>query len=341
MADQETGPTGLGKRAAAGAAVFKVREAAMAILQTESTGNLKVQKRIVPSTPFIVPEPSLKPYKRPPTLLLPPSYSANPVGGFVCEVCGQNFFSFPQMVRHKQFHDEERPFPCGVCGKRFLSRSHYTEHQRVHTGERPFPCDQCERSFTTHHNLKRHQTIHAKEEAYRCRKCGVLFCQRHEYPRGIPRPDLEPRPGFESTSTMQPTPPIQVTLTPKQLKKLNKKLNKSHDLSTKHDHSKKKKKRSRVKHPGPAEKQGLEHVWKLLVICLLCRLLWILGLPSYVKHLNTVAGGFYTLYLFFELPMVWVVLLNLLCYLILFLCRHSSNRATFLSITILIYLLIG
>ncbi|XP_024240109.1 protein-serine O-palmitoleoyltransferase porcupine-like isoform X2 [Oncorhynchus tshawytscha] len=91
----------------------------------------------------------------------------------------------------------------------------------------------------------------------------------------------------------------------------------------------------------PTAQQGLEQVWQLLVICLLCRLLWILGLPSYVKHLSTVAGGFYALYLFFELHMVWVVLLSLLCYLILFLCRHSSNRATFLSITVLIYLLMG
>ncbi|XP_029574939.1 protein-serine O-palmitoleoyltransferase porcupine isoform X1 [Salmo trutta] len=91
----------------------------------------------------------------------------------------------------------------------------------------------------------------------------------------------------------------------------------------------------------PTTQQGLEQVWQLLVICLLCRLLWIQGLPSYVKHLSTVAGGFYILYLFFELHMVWVVLLSLLCYLILFLCRHSSNRATFLSITILIYLLMG
>uniref|UniRef100_A0AAY5LD18 Protein-serine O-palmitoleoyltransferase porcupine n=1 Tax=Esox lucius TaxID=8010 RepID=A0AAY5LD18_ESOLU len=91
----------------------------------------------------------------------------------------------------------------------------------------------------------------------------------------------------------------------------------------------------------PTAQQGLEQVWRLLIICFLCRLLWILGLPSYVKHLSTVVGGFYTLYLFFELHMVWVVLLSLLCYLILFLCRHSSNRATFLSITIVIYLLMG
>ncbi|XP_027880517.1 protein-serine O-palmitoleoyltransferase porcupine isoform X2 [Xiphophorus couchianus] len=91
----------------------------------------------------------------------------------------------------------------------------------------------------------------------------------------------------------------------------------------------------------PTAQQGLEQVWQLLVICLLCRLLWMLGLPSFVKHLCTVAGGFYTLYLFFELHMIWVVLLSLLCYLFLFLCRHSTIRGTFLSITVLIYLLLG
>ncbi|XP_069503650.1 protein-serine O-palmitoleoyltransferase porcupine isoform X1 [Ambystoma mexicanum] len=91
----------------------------------------------------------------------------------------------------------------------------------------------------------------------------------------------------------------------------------------------------------PTAQQGLEQVWLLLLICLGCRVLWSLGLPSYVKHLSTVAGGFYCLYHFFQLQMVWVVLLSLLCYLVLFLCRHSSNRGVFLSVTILIYLLMG
>lgn len=119
----------------------------------------------------------------------------------------------------------------------------------------------------------------------------------------------------------------------------------------------------------PTAQQGLEQVWQLLVICLLCRLLWMLGesscffyplsvyicihlyihlfflvppgLPSHVKHLSTVAGGFYALYLFFELHMIWVVLLSLLCYLFLFLCRHSTIRGTFLCMTVLIYLLLG
>ncbi|XP_076859979.1 protein-serine O-palmitoleoyltransferase porcupine [Brachyhypopomus gauderio] len=92
----------------------------------------------------------------------------------------------------------------------------------------------------------------------------------------------------------------------------------------------------------PTAQQGLEQVWQLLLICLLCRLLWKFGhLPSYLKHLSTIAGGFYALYLFFELHMVWVVLLSLLCYLILFLCRHSNSRGPFLSVTVLIYLLLG
>ncbi|KAM6474825.1 protein-serine O-palmitoleoyltransferase porcupine isoform 1-T3 [Liasis olivaceus] len=91
----------------------------------------------------------------------------------------------------------------------------------------------------------------------------------------------------------------------------------------------------------PTAQQGFEQVWTLLLLCLACRLLWRLALPSYVKHLSTIASGFYALYHFFQLQMVWVVLLSLLCYLVLFLCRHSTQRGVLLSITILIYLLMG
>ncbi|GAA6106163.1 protein-serine O-palmitoleoyltransferase porcupine [Tachysurus ichikawai] len=92
----------------------------------------------------------------------------------------------------------------------------------------------------------------------------------------------------------------------------------------------------------PTAQQGVLQVWQLLLMCLACRLLWRIGrLPAYLKHLSTIACGFYTLYMFFGLHMVWVVLLSLLCYLILFLCRHSSTCGPFLSITVLIYLLLG
>ncbi|MGH0169490.1 UNVERIFIED_CONTAM: hypothetical protein FKN15_057057 [Acipenser sinensis] len=91
----------------------------------------------------------------------------------------------------------------------------------------------------------------------------------------------------------------------------------------------------------PTAQQGLEQVWQLLLLCGGCRVLWRLGLPSSLKHVITVLAGFYALFLFFEQQMIWVVLLSLLCYLVLFLCRHSGSRGCFLSVTILIYLLMG
>uniref|UniRef100_UPI00398F8B12 protein-serine O-palmitoleoyltransferase porcupine-like isoform X2 n=1 Tax=Pristiophorus japonicus TaxID=55135 RepID=UPI00398F8B12 len=91
----------------------------------------------------------------------------------------------------------------------------------------------------------------------------------------------------------------------------------------------------------PTAQQGFEQVWQLLLICLGCRVLWRLGLPPWLKHLSAVGGGFYCLHHFFEMQMVWVVLLSLMCYIVLFLCRYSRYKGVFLSITILIYLLMG
>uniref|UniRef100_V9KUC5 Protein-serine O-palmitoleoyltransferase porcupine n=1 Tax=Callorhinchus milii TaxID=7868 RepID=V9KUC5_CALMI len=91
----------------------------------------------------------------------------------------------------------------------------------------------------------------------------------------------------------------------------------------------------------PTAGQGLEQVWQLLLVCLGCRVFWRLGLPPWLKHLGTVVGGFYCLSHFFQLQVIWVVLLSVMCYIVLFLCRHSHYRGVFLSVTILIYLLMG
>uniref|UniRef100_A0A4W4HHT3 Porcupine O-acyltransferase like n=1 Tax=Electrophorus electricus TaxID=8005 RepID=A0A4W4HHT3_ELEEL len=91
----------------------------------------------------------------------------------------------------------------------------------------------------------------------------------------------------------------------------------------------------------PTVQQGLEQVWQLLLVCLLGRIVCRLGLPAHVKHLCSLAGGIYGLYVFFGLHMVWVIALTLLSFLILFLCRRSSSRGVFLSLAILVYLLMG
>uniref|UniRef100_A0A3Q3KDZ3 Porcupine O-acyltransferase like n=1 Tax=Monopterus albus TaxID=43700 RepID=A0A3Q3KDZ3_MONAL len=87
--------------------------------------------------------------------------------------------------------------------------------------------------------------------------------------------------------------------------------------------------------------QGWEQVWRLLLLCLMCRLCFRLPGVSTVKHAVSVLSGMYGLFLFFELHMLWVLLLSMLCYLVLLLSRHSSSRGLFLSLIILIYHLIG
>ncbi|XP_003978495.1 protein-serine O-palmitoleoyltransferase porcupine-like isoform X1 [Takifugu rubripes] len=87
--------------------------------------------------------------------------------------------------------------------------------------------------------------------------------------------------------------------------------------------------------------QGLQQVWKLLLLCLLCRLCFRLGCVSTVKHVASLLAGMYALFLFFDVHMLWVLLLSLLCYLVLLLSPRSSSRGLLLSAVVLLYLLIG
>ncbi|XP_077475627.1 protein-serine O-palmitoleoyltransferase porcupine-like [Stigmatopora argus] len=87
--------------------------------------------------------------------------------------------------------------------------------------------------------------------------------------------------------------------------------------------------------------QGFEQVWRLLLICLLSRLLFKLGGVSSMNHVVSIFAGMYSLYLFFHLHMLWVMLLSLICYLVLLLGRKSIRKGLLLSSAILVYLLIG
>ncbi|XP_074538536.1 protein-serine O-palmitoleoyltransferase porcupine-like [Halichoeres trimaculatus] len=87
--------------------------------------------------------------------------------------------------------------------------------------------------------------------------------------------------------------------------------------------------------------QGLQQVWGLLLLCLICRVCFRLVSSSTLKHTASALTGMYALFLFFELHMLWVLLLSALCYLVLLLSRRSSSRGVFLSVMILIFLLIG
>uniref|UniRef100_A0A8C5HD74 Protein-serine O-palmitoleoyltransferase porcupine-like n=1 Tax=Gouania willdenowi TaxID=441366 RepID=A0A8C5HD74_GOUWI len=87
--------------------------------------------------------------------------------------------------------------------------------------------------------------------------------------------------------------------------------------------------------------QGLQQIWRLLLLCLICRVSFRLDVPSTLKHGVSVLTGICGLFLFFELDMVWVLLLAGLCYFILLLSQNPSRRGLYLSVVILSYLLIG
>ncbi|TRY92979.1 hypothetical protein DNTS_023093, partial [Danionella cerebrum] len=85
----------------------------------------------------------------------------------------------------------------------------------------------------------------------------------------------------------------------------------------------------------PTAQQGLQQIWQLFLVCLLGRLVCRLGISCQVKHLCSLAGGLYVLYVFFEMHLMWVIILSLLCYLVLLLSISSSNRGVYLSVVIL------
>ncbi|XP_068995399.1 protein-serine O-palmitoleoyltransferase porcupine-like isoform X4 [Embiotoca jacksoni] len=87
--------------------------------------------------------------------------------------------------------------------------------------------------------------------------------------------------------------------------------------------------------------QGVQQVWRLLLLCLVCRLFFRLGVVSTVKHLVSMVTGVYGLFLFFEHHVLWVLLLAVLCYIVLLLSRRSGCRGLFLSALILLFLLVG
>ncbi|TDH10113.1 hypothetical protein EPR50_G00071540 [Perca flavescens] len=87
--------------------------------------------------------------------------------------------------------------------------------------------------------------------------------------------------------------------------------------------------------------QGVQQLWRLLLLCLVCRLCFRLGGVSTVKHVVSVLAGMCALFLFFEQHMLWVLLLSALCYLALLLSPRSGSRGLFLSALILAYLLVG
>lgn len=87
--------------------------------------------------------------------------------------------------------------------------------------------------------------------------------------------------------------------------------------------------------------QGVQQVWRLLLLCCVCRLCFRLAGAPPVKHLVSMVTGLLGLYLFFDVELLWILMLCGLCYLLLLLNPRSTNRGLLLSTVLLLYLLSG
>ncbi|KAK1900545.1 Zinc finger protein 227 [Dissostichus eleginoides] len=126
---------------------------------------------------------------------------------FVCEVCNKSFSRQFHLMKHRNTHQEQRPFSCDQCPRRFRNtetfeyhllrheerkyatlkcplcekmfktQMHLKTHQMVHTDTRPFTCSTCEKAFKTKHSLQAHQS-------FMCDLCGKTFlynCQLQKH----------------------------------------------------------------------------------------------------------------------------------------------------------------
>ncbi|XP_056146487.1 zinc finger protein 436-like isoform X2 [Lampris incognitus] len=119
---------------------------------------------------------------------------------YVCEICGERFFSASSLsvhrVTHMQKHnccDElglgcsdasvlqnhiskhtgEKLFTCNVCGKGCSHLSALKHHMLTHTGERPYVCETCGKRCSHASALQNHMRIHTGQKPGQRPVCGV------------------------------------------------------------------------------------------------------------------------------------------------------------------------
>lgn len=139
-----------------------------------------------------------------------PSASPVSVGSHACEICGKIFQFRYQLIVHRRYHIERKPFTCQVhnnrciqinnichsltllfsyiifkmflnfqvCGKAFLNANDLTRHGKCHLGGSMFTCTVCFHVFANAPSLERHMKRHATDKPYNCTVCGKSFARK-------------------------------------------------------------------------------------------------------------------------------------------------------------------
>ncbi|XP_028168192.1 zinc finger protein 62 homolog isoform X2 [Ostrinia furnacalis] len=87
---------------------------------------------------------------------------------FTCNVCDKVFETRRTLTIHRRKdHLKDYRYICQCCGQKFFTRFALNNHMPVHTGARDFKCKVCEKTYPRLKTLKDHIRIHTNDRRYR------------------------------------------------------------------------------------------------------------------------------------------------------------------------------
>lgn len=95
-----------------------------------------------------------------------------------CDLCGKMFQYKYQLIVHRRYHNERKPFMCQVCGQAFQDSQELTQHGKKHIGGSMFICNVCFHVFANEASLERHMKRHSADKPFLCNICQRTFGRR-------------------------------------------------------------------------------------------------------------------------------------------------------------------
>ncbi|XP_047995173.1 zinc finger protein 28-like isoform X9 [Leguminivora glycinivorella] len=123
------------------------------------------------------------------------SAEENSPGHHACDICGKIFQFRYQLIVHRRYHGERKPFTCQVCGSAFANPVELSRHGKCHLGvvtagdsadrtakrlaqDKPYACTTCHKTFARKEHLDNHVRSHTGETPYRCQFCAKTFTRK-------------------------------------------------------------------------------------------------------------------------------------------------------------------